>query len=56
MLIGAQIAGALYNNFLGDQAALSPAQWNQFWWIPAGFAAVVMFIFFAFFKEESKTS
>jgi nucleoside transporter len=56
MLIGAQIAGALYNNFLGDQLALSPAQWNQFWWIPAGFAAVVITIFLIFFKEESKNN
>lgn len=55
MLIGAQIAGALYNSFLGDQTALSPAQWNQFWWIPAGFAAFVMVLFLVLFKEKRKS-
>jgi nucleoside transporter len=54
MLIGAQIAGALYNSFLGDQQALSPTQWNQFWWIPAGFAAFVMVLFLVLFKEKPK--
>lgn len=54
MLIGAQIAGALYNSFLGEQTALSPAQWNQFWWVPAGFAAFVMVLFLVLFKEKAK--
>jgi nucleoside transporter len=54
MLIGAQIAGALYNSFSGRPVKrLSPAQWNQFWWIPAGFAAFVMVLFLVLFKEKT---
>ena len=46
MLIGAQVAGNVYNRFLGGAQTLTLAQWQQFWWIPAGFAALVM-VFFA---------
>lgn len=52
MLIGAQIAGTTYNNFLKDADALTAMQWQQFWWLPAGFALVVMVIFALFFKDE----
>ena len=46
MLIGAQIAGNVYNRFLAGAEGLTLPQWNQFWWLPAGFAAAVT-IFFA---------
>jgi len=46
MLIGAQVAGNVYNRFLGGASALTLEQWQSFWWIPAGFAALVL-IFFA---------
>jgi nucleoside transporter len=46
MLIGAQVAGNVYNSFLGDAPALTLDQWQSFWWIPAAFAAAVM-VFFA---------
>jgi len=46
MLIGAQVAGNVYNRFLGGATALTLDQWSRFWWIPAAFAAAVM-IFFA---------
>lgn len=52
MLIGAQIAGALYNSFLGGETSLSAVQWQQFWWIPAGFAVVVIAIFGLMFKDN----
>jgi nucleoside transporter len=52
MLIGAQIAGQVYNHFLGTAPALTPAQWQSFWWIPAGFALVVLAIFAALFKDR----
>ncbi len=52
MFIGAQVAGNVFNSFLGDASALDPAQWASFWWIPAAFAGVVMLIFGAFFKDE----
>lgn len=56
MLIGAQIAGAVYNSFLGEQQSLTAIQWKEFWWIPAGFAVVVMLIFATFFKDKVETS
>jgi nucleoside transporter len=46
MLIGAQVAGNVYNRFLGGATALTLEQWQSFWWIPAAFAAAVM-VFFA---------
>lgn len=52
MLIGAQIAGALYNSLLGSATTLTPAQWQQFWWIPAGFAVVVIVIFGSLFNDK----
>ena len=54
MLIGAQIAGRVYNSFLGTATSLSLAQWNQFWWLPAGFAAAVL-VFFSLFFQATKT-
>lgn len=56
MLIGAQIAGLTYNSFLQDAAALTPAQWQSFWWIPAGFALVVLVIFAALFRDRGVES
>jgi nucleoside transporter len=46
MLIGAQVAGNVYNRFLAGGTTLSLDQWQRFWWLPAGFAAAVM-VFFA---------
>ncbi len=60
MLIGAQVAGAVYNRFLaaapaaapGTAATLTLAQWQQFWWFPATFAAAVAIFFALFFRER----
>lgn len=52
MLIGAQLAGQLYNSFLGSANALTLDQWHDFWWIPAIFAGVVMIIFMIFFDDK----
>jgi nucleoside transporter len=54
MLIGAQLAGNLFNAFLGEASALTLAQWRQFWFIPAGFAAVVMVGFGLLFYDRVK--
>lgn len=55
MLIGAQLAGTIYNIFLGDQATLTLDQWHDFWWIPAIFAAFVMIFFlFTFHDKEAE--
>jgi nucleoside transporter len=53
MLIGAQVAGNVYNRFLAGGSALTLLQWNQFWWIPAGFAAAVMVFFGLAFRERA---
>jgi nucleoside transporter len=52
MLIGAQVAGNVYNRFLGGATALTLEQWRSFWWIPAGFAAVVMIFFALAFRDR----
>ncbi|RXK56183.1 MFS transporter [Oleiharenicola lentus] len=53
MLIGAQIAGRVYNGFLGSATALTLAQWQSFWWIPAAFALGVLGLFAALFRDKS---
>lgn len=53
MLIGAQLAGITYNHFLGSATALTATQWQSFWWIPAGFAAGVLVLFVALFRQKS---
>jgi nucleoside transporter len=52
MLIGAQVAGNLYNSFLNGAASLSLTAWQQFWLIPAVFAAVVMVGFGLLFNDR----
>lgn len=52
MLIGAQVAGYVFNLFLGDQSALSLDQWYNFWWVPAGFAIVIFIIFIFLFDDR----
>lgn len=52
MFIGAQTAGGVYNSFLGATSALSNIQWQNFWWIPAIFAAVVMLFFGLMFNDK----
>jgi hypothetical protein len=52
MLIGAQVAGNVFNRFLGTAKALTLTQWQQFWFIPAAFAAVVMVGFALLFNDR----
>ncbi len=52
MLVGAQIAGIVYNKYLGDAAMLSAEKWADFWWLPAMFAGGVALLFIAFFNEK----
>lgn len=52
MLIGAQVAGNVFNAFLGGADALTLVQWRQFWFIPAAFAAVVMVGFGMLFYDR----
>lgn len=53
MLIGAQIAGKVYNHFLGTATALTAAQWQSFWWIPAGFAVGILVLFALLFRDRT---
>src|SRR3989442_427106 len=50
MLIGAQVAGNVYNRLLGGAAGLTLERWPSFWVLPAGFAAVVLLLFAALFR------
>ena len=52
MFIGAQIAGALFNAFLGDASVLTLARWQDFWLLPAGFALIVFLLFVFSFRDE----
>lgn len=52
MFIGAQVAGITYNSFLDGQTSLTLEQWQEFWWIPAMFAAGVLLFFLAFFNDQ----
>ncbi len=54
MLIGAQIAGNVYDRFLAGSTALTLAQWRSFWILPAAFAAAVLIFFSAFFKTANQ--
>lgn len=54
MLIGAQVAGNVYNRFLAGAERLPLDQWSSFWLLPASFAAVVLVLFALFFREQQK--
>ncbi len=50
MLIGAQVAGNVYNVFLSGAPSLTLDQWREFWLLPAAFAAAVLVFFWIFFR------
>jgi nucleoside transporter len=52
MLIGAQVAGNVYNRFLAGAPALTLDQWRDFWLLPAGFAAAVLVFFGLAFRDR----
>ena len=51
MLIGAQVAGRIYNTFLGSAEALSLSDWQVFWILPAFLVILVLVLFAAGFGE-----
>ncbi|MFN2572295.1 MAG: MFS transporter [Gemmatimonadales bacterium] len=51
MLIGAQVAGRVFNSFLGTATSLTLEQWRSFWIFPAAFAAAVLVFFALFFRS-----
>ena len=52
MLIGAQIAGNVYDRILAGAPKLTLDQWASFWRLPAIFAAVVLVLFALLFRER----
>ena len=55
MLIGAQVAGNVYNRFLGGAPTLALEQWRSFWILPSVFAAVILIFFsLAFHDREAE--
>ena len=50
-LLGAPLAGWLFNYLLGDSAQALDA-WQPFWIVPAVFCFFVMGLFGWFFKED----
>jgi nucleoside transporter len=52
MLIGAQVAGRVYNAFLDGAGVLTLPAWQTFWLLPAAFAAGVMVFFALAFRER----
>ncbi len=53
MLIGAQVAGRVFNRFLGTATQLTLEQWRSFWILPAAFAAVVLLFFTVMFRPTN---
>ena len=56
MLIGAQVAGRVFNGFLAGATQLTPEQWKNVWMLPAGFAAAVLVLFALFFRDRQPAS
>lgn len=56
MFVGAQIAGAIFNRSLGGATTLTLEGWQEFWWVPAGFALLVLVLFMLTFKDDVERS
>ena len=56
MLVGAQVAGMVYNQFLQGSTHLTAENWASFWWLPAMFAGGVALLFILFFREKSSSA
>lgn len=51
MMIGAQVAGWIFEAVVGGDVGQPMEVWAAFWWIPAAFAAAVMIGFIIFFRD-----
>ena len=56
MFVGAQVAGALFNRYLGDASVLTLERWQDFWLVPTGFALLVLVLFMMTFKNDVERS
>jgi nucleoside transporter len=52
MLIGAQVAGGVYNRYLAGNPTLALERWRDFWMLPAIFAAVIAVFFAVAFRDR----
>ncbi|MCK9280740.1 MAG: MFS transporter [Melioribacteraceae bacterium] len=52
MLIGAQLAGYLFNGMVDVNSSDVFKQWQNFWYVPAVLAAIVMVFFAIMFKDK----
>ena len=52
MLIGAQVAGNVYNRYLAGTQTLTLDQWRSFWLLPAGFATLILVFFVLAFRDR----
>jgi nucleoside transporter len=53
MLVGAQVAGWIFDRVVGGQVDQSLELWASFWWIPAAFAAAVLVLFVLLFRDRA---
>ena len=56
MFVGAQVAGGLFNRFLGDASVLTLERWQDFWLVPTGFALLVLVLFMMTFRDDVERS
>lgn len=52
LLFASTVCGAIFNNTVTETGPAALPQWQSFWYIPAGIAAVVAVFFFIFFKDD----
>ena len=50
MLVGAQVAGWIFDRVMTGDVNQALPLWASFWWIPAAFAAAVLVFFAIFFR------
>jgi nucleoside transporter len=54
MFIGAQIAGRVFNRYLGGDTALALETWADFWYLPALFALGILVFFMIAFRDDTE--
>jgi nucleoside transporter len=52
MFVGAQAFGKLVSHFTTGPATAQVTDWKMVWFVPAGFAALIMFVFVTAFREK----
>jgi hypothetical protein len=56
MLVGQQLFPMLVNHFTTGEGDAKVVDWKMVWFIPAGFALVILLFFVALFKDRSLSS